>query len=180
MKARTLGALASLAMIVGLPSVSSAAPMSWNYSGVCLAGDCSDVPSITGSLVGDPTLFGSPGELNEYVVLGDLFSYSFNIGSYQFNGTRGSGSYTLDAGGNIVGGTMTFGDLVSLEFLDVGSATWHIKDTDCKLIFICRTDTEAWGSGGYTTTRVPEPASLGLLGMGLLAAGAALRRKARV
>jgi hypothetical protein len=173
MKTRLMGALASLLLLAGLPSVSFAVPMTWNYSGVCTSGDCNVVPSITGTLAGDPDLFGSSNELNEYLLFGDLTSYSFTIGSYSFSGSRGVGSYILNGSGNIVGGTMTFGDILALEFLGVGSATWSFLDEN-----LFSRDVRAYGTGGYSNTvAVPEPGMLTLLGFGLLGLAFAMRRR---
>jgi hypothetical protein len=106
------------------------------------------------------------------VLFGDLTSYSFTIGSYSFSGSRGLGSYILNSSGNIVGGTMVFGNILALEFLDVGSASWSFLDEN-----LFRRDVEAYGTGGYSTTvSVPEPGPLGALGFGLLALAIGIRR----
>jgi hypothetical protein len=176
-KIRLLGIIGSL-ICLGIPSLSSAVPMTWNYAGVCTAGDCSDVPVITGTISGDPALSGPSNQLNEYLLFGDLFSYSFTIGSQTVSGTSGLGTYTLDATGNIIGGSMSFGNLFSLDFLDVGGATWSFKDTDCRFLILCST-IEASGTGGYSrVASVPEPATLGLLGLGLLGIAVTRRKRA--
>lgn len=175
MKKLVLGALSSV--LLALPVVSSAVPMNWTYSGTCTWGDCAEVPSISGSLSADPQSYGAGNEINEYALFGDLISYSFTLGSYSFSGNTGLGTYLLDGAGNIVGGTMKFGDLVALEFLDVGSAKWSILDVDCRW-FSCGTSVEAGGKGGYAkVAAVPEPATLGLMGLGLLGTGFLARRR---
>src|SRR5262245_24614925 len=99
------------------PLYANAIPITWTYAGVCTAGDCDDIPSISGTLAGDPALLGNPSSLSEFILFGELTSYSFNVGGYSFSGTRGEGSYDLDAAGNIVGGSMTFANLFALDFL---------------------------------------------------------------
>src|ERR1700754_3517207 len=84
------------------PFYANAIPMTWNYSGVCTSGDCSVVPTITGTLVGDPTLLGGNQDLTEFLLIGELISYNFTIGGYQFSGSDALGNYRLDGSGNIV------------------------------------------------------------------------------
>jgi hypothetical protein len=73
---------------------------------------------------------------------------------------------------------MNFGDLghaLALEFLDVGSATWSIDDTN-----LFRSSVHASGTGGYastSTTSVPEPTTIALFGLGLLGLAASQKRR---
>lgn len=175
MRKMVFGALGSL-LLIALPALSFAGPITWTYNGTCDWGGCSG-QAITGTIIGDPTTYGSSNELNEYLLYGEIDFYSFTVGSYTFSGgsLTAEGTYLLDAVGNIVGGSMTFGDLsniFALEFLGIGSATWSI--TKCALIW-CQDS--AGGTGSYTAHQVPEPGTLALFGLGLLAAGFAARRR---
>jgi len=152
------------ATLMALPGLSSAMPMSWTYSGTCSWGDCSDVPSISGSISADPTLWGSDDAINEYALVGDLISYSFTFGGSTYTGSSGLGSYYLDSMGNITGGSMSFGNLFTFEV--VGSSSWSIGGLFADA---------AGGSGSYTS--VPEPGTLGLFGLALLGAGLGARRR---
>jgi hypothetical protein len=159
------------------PMYANALPITWNYFGVCTAGDCGVVPSITGTLVGDSTLdpFGDDNHLTDLFLIGELTSYDFTIGGFHFSGDDAFGNYRLDSLGNIIDGSMRFGSLgLTLTIGDVSDAQWSF---DCAF-FICRGGVEASGRGSYTkATAVPEPTTLSLLGLGLLAFGLVRRRR---
>jgi len=180
MKSLAFKSIALLVLLgaVVVPSLTHAIPTAWTYAGICTSGDCADVPTVAGTISGDPTSFWPSDELNSYALFGDLTSWSFTIGSYAFSGTNAAGTYVLDASGNIVGGSMTFGSLLALDFLSIGKAAWSFVDTDCKFFVGCYKDVEASGSGGYTNaTAVPEPGILYLIGSGLLALAWLPRRR---
>jgi hypothetical protein len=148
--------------------------MTWTYSGTCTTGDCGVVPTITGTVTGDPTVVPPPDELGQLLnIIGDLTSYSFTLGTYHFSGSTALGSYQLDASGNIIGGAMVFGNFLQLDLVGVGVASWAFTDIDC--VFLdqgCRKTVDAAGIGSYALDpSVPEPGSLSLLAAGLIAVG---------
>ena len=59
--------LSSVLLLLALPSLTYAIPMTEDYTGVCTTGDCGVVPSVTGTLSGDSGLFGPDNEINEYL-----------------------------------------------------------------------------------------------------------------
>ena len=171
---RTLFKAILATVALAAPMYANAIPMTWNYSGACTSGDCDEVPSVTGSLTGDPTLLGEPDFLSE-IIFGEVLSYNFWFGSHNISGSGAIGEYRLDANRNIIGGSMLFGNL-SLSFADVGAGSWSFFDIDCSRHGCDVTDAE--GTGSYARA-VPEPATLSLLGLGLLGFGLIRRRRAR-
>ena len=125
-----------LSSLLAVPTLTQAIPTTWDYFGVCTAGDCSVVGSLTGTLTGDPATYSAGNEINEFfdldefALVGDLTNWTFTLGGYTLSGDHALGTYNLDSAGNIVSGTMLFGDLFALEFLDVGSGRWTFSGTD--------------------------------------------------
>ena len=109
---RTLFKAILATVALAAPVYANAIPITWNYSGVCLSGDCSEVPSVSGTLTGDPSLFGDPDYLSEFII-GEVLSYSFSFGSHVISGTGAIGKYQLNANRDIIGGSMIFGESVA-------------------------------------------------------------------
>lgn len=173
--------LAAIAAVALVSAPALAVPTTWTYSGVCTQGNCSTIPSITGSLTADPGQAWPSDQINDFFFWDDVVSYSFQIGSYSISGdgSTASGAYNLDAAGNIVGGSMSFdGGWFKLDFLDVGAGFWSFIDADLNPF---NRDPQASGTGNYAkagSTNVPEPTILSMLGLSLLGFGFARRRKA--
>jgi hypothetical protein len=173
---KSIKKLVAIAAVALVSAPALAVPTTWNYSGVCNSGNCGVIPTITGSLSGDPSLEGSANELSQFFLFGELTSYAFQLGSYSYSGSSAVGSYNLDAAGNIIGGSMVFGEvgLFSLELLDLGAFKWSFKDEN-----LFGSDFRASGTGSYAkATSVPEPAILSMLGLSLLGFAFARRRRA--
>lgn len=172
---KSMKKLAAIAAVTLVAGPAFAVPMTWNYSGTCSVGDCSAVPSITGTLSGNSASYGNPNELGQLFYIGEVSSYTFNIGGSTYSGSNALGSYNLDAAGNIIGGAMQFfGNFFQLD-LSVGAFSWTFSDDKPGY----RYDIDASGYGSYTkATQVPEPALLSVLGIGLLGFSLMRRRKA--
>jgi hypothetical protein len=180
---RIFALLSLLAAAALAPATSMAVPMTWSYTGTCTAGDCGVISSITGTLSGDPAAVFPADRLTHALLFGELTSFSWTLGSYSYSGTMAVGEYRLDPAGNIVSGSMLFGDAFALEFLDVGSARWSFLDFDLTcggfLGLDCKTSKiEASGTGSYRrVVAVPEPSLLSMIALGLLGVGFAARRR---
>lgn len=170
---------------VGLaaPLYANAIPITWEFNGKCTGGDCTEVPSVHGTLTGDPAAsnWDSDGNLTALILIDEVTSYDFMIGDgsdFHFVGNNAFGQYAVNAAGDIVGGHMSFGGLfLNLTLGDVHGATTAEWSFDCSFL-VCRGGLGASGSGSYTrVTAVPEPATLSLLGLGLLAFGLVRRRR---
>jgi len=176
-----------LALLIAMPSLAFGGPIAFDFGGICLdvssedgerALQCENIGLDHGDIVLG-SIEADSDALSDLVLTGeeirDTGAFSFVFGNTLFNSSNAwvGGFAVLDSGLNIVGGWFNMNNLFTaantLTFTPTGGGVWSVR----------RFGNYAGGIGRYTT-RVSEPESLGLLGLGLLALGfVSWRRRAR-
>jgi hypothetical protein len=148
----------ALAALLSLPVAANAVPITWNYSGEC---DFGCTGTISGTLTGNP----AAGGISLFLSPGEVINYSFTLPSAFISGTSstvGGLGYVLNGAGDILTGHMTFGNNLAVRALTGWQAPPGFQP-------------RIGGDGSYT--KVPEPATLALLGLGLAGLGLGRRRR---
>lgn len=177
---------AMLAVVaLGIGFTAAADPIVFEYEGVCIDGPAPEGDRVfncgaIGLESGDP-VWGSievdESALDDLILTGaevrNSGAFAFEFGNLSFDGSNSflSGALALDDAFNIVGGLFNMSNIITaantLSFTPDGGGLWSAR----------RGFWWAGGLGHYSAISVPEPGTLSLLGLGLLALGFARRRR---